>query len=144
MGRRGSRGVSTFRFDSQLQSGALLVGRPGSGKSNLLHVVICTLASMYSPDELELYLLDFKEAVEFAGYATGALPHARAIALDSDREFGLAVLRHLATEIELRGRLFRGGGDGQSNIVTYRTDTGQELPRILLLVGRRVPSPLRP
>jgi energy-coupling factor transporter ATP-binding protein EcfA2 len=134
VGRHGSRGVSTFRFDSQLQSGALLVGRPGSGKSNLLHVVICTLASMYSPDELELYLLDFKEAVEFAGYASGALPHARAIALESDREFGLAVLRHLANEIERRGRLFRDGGGEQSSIVTYRSNTGLQLPRILLLI----------
>jgi S-DNA-T family DNA segregation ATPase FtsK/SpoIIIE len=134
VGRHGSRGVSTFKFDSQLQSSALLVGRPGSGKSNLLHVIICTLASMYSPEELELYLLDFKEAVEFAGYASGALPHAKAIALESDREFGLAVLRHLGEEIERRGRLFRDGGGEQTNIVTYRSNGGRKLARILLLV----------
>lgn len=134
VGRHGSRGVSTFRFDSRLESGALLVGRPGSGKSNLLHVIICTLAAMYSPDELEIYLLDFKEAVEFAGYASGALPHARAIALESDREFGLAVLRHLADEIQRRGRLFRGGDGEQSNIVAYRTAKGDPLPRIVLII----------
>lgn len=71
VGRQGSRGVATLNFDSELCSSALLVGRPGSGKSNLLHVVICTLAALYPPDELKLYLLDFKEAVEFAGYAEG-------------------------------------------------------------------------
>lgn len=133
VGRHGSRGVSTFRFDSQLHSSALLVGRPGSGKSNLLHVIICTLAAMYPPEELELYLLDFKEAVEFAAYASNALPHARAIALESDREFGLAVLRHLSAEIERRGRQFREAGE-QSNLVAYRSATGRTLPRILLLI----------
>jgi DNA segregation ATPase FtsK/SpoIIIE, S-DNA-T family len=134
VGRHGSRGVSTFNFDSQLQSSALLVGRPGSGKSNLLHVIICTLAAMYSPAELELYLLDFKEAVEFAGYASGALPHAKAIALESDREFGLAVLRHLGAEIERRGRLFREDQGEQTNIITYRSNGDRPLPRILLLI----------
>lgn len=134
VGRQGSHGVSTFTFDSQLQSSALLVGRPGSGKSNLLHVIICTLAAMYSPQELELYLLDFKESVEFAGYATGALPHARAIALESDREFGLAVLRHICEEIERRGGLFREDGGEQSNLITYRQRGERKLPRVLLVI----------
>lgn len=134
IGRQGSRGVSTFRFDSQLSSSALLVGRPGSGKSNLLHVTICTLAALYSPEELEMYLLDFKEAVEFAEYAGASLPHARAIALESDRDFGLAVLRHVSAEIERRGRLFRGSLGEQANIVSYRRQTGEGLPRILLVI----------
>ncbi len=134
IGRHGSRGVSTIRFDSQLSSSALLVGRPGSGKSNLLHVTICTLAALYSPEELEMYLLDFKEAVEFAEYAGASLPHARAIALESDRDFGLAVLRHVSAEIERRGRLFRGSLGEQANLVSYRQQTGEQLPRILLVI----------
>jgi hypothetical protein len=134
IGRHGSHGVSTVRFDSQLSSGALLVGRPGSGKSNLLHVMICTLAALYPPDELELYLLDFKEAVEFAGYAGTELPHARAIALESDRDFGLAVLRHVSAEIERRGQLFRGSVGEQANLIAYRRQSGERVPRILLLI----------
>ena len=133
VGRHGSRGVTTFDFDSQLQSSAILIGRPGSGKSNLLHVIISTLAAMYSPSELELYLLDFKEAVEFNGYADPVLPHARAIALEADREFGLAVLQHLSAEIELRGRVFRDSAGSQTNIVTYRAQGGT-MPRVLLLI----------
>jgi DNA segregation ATPase FtsK/SpoIIIE, S-DNA-T family len=134
IGRQGSRGVATMSFDSQLCSSALLVGRPGSGKSNLLHVIICTLAALYPPEELELYLLDFKEAVEFAGYAEGGLPHAKAIALESDREFGLAVLKHLAGELERRGKLFRASTGEQSNLITFRTQGGEKLPRIVLLI----------
>ena len=33
--------------------------------------MICSLAARYSPDELELYLLDFKEGVSFAQFAPG-------------------------------------------------------------------------
>jgi DNA segregation ATPase FtsK/SpoIIIE, S-DNA-T family len=46
-------------------SNGLLAGKPGSGKSFTLHGIILSLAMQYSPDELELYLLDFKQGVEF-------------------------------------------------------------------------------
>ena len=74
------------------------------GKSNLLHVLIHQLALRYSPEELELYLLDFKE-VEFNVYLTERLPHARVIASRADREFGLSVLRRFREEIGRRQRL---------------------------------------
>ena len=48
----------------------------GSGKSSLLHAQITNLALHYSPDEIELYLIDFKKGVEFKTYATYELPHA--------------------------------------------------------------------
>ena len=59
---------------------ALVAGKTGSGKSTLLHALITQLALNYSPDEVELYLVDFKKGVEFKTYATHGLPHARAIA----------------------------------------------------------------
>ncbi len=52
-------------FDSSDHAGALLVGRPGSGKSTLLHAYIGGLTTLYGPAEVELYLIDFKEGVEF-------------------------------------------------------------------------------
>ena len=42
----------------------LIAGATGSGKSNLLHVLICNACARYSPEELNLYLLDFKDGVE--------------------------------------------------------------------------------
>ena len=50
---------------------ALVGGPSGSGKTNLLLTMIASLAARYSPDELELYLLDFKEGVSFAQFAPG-------------------------------------------------------------------------
>ena len=74
---------------------ALVAGKTGSGKSTLLHALITNLALTYSPEEAELYLVDFKEGVEFQWYATYRLPHARVVAIQSEREFGLSVLQRL-------------------------------------------------
>ncbi len=134
LGRQGSRGVCALELNSELQSSALLVGRPGSGKSNLLHNVIMSASALYAPEELALYMLDFREAVEFAAYAVEALPHARAVALEADREFGLSVLQAVVAEMEDRGALFRGTGGEQASIVTYRQATGRRIPRILLVI----------
>src|SRR2546425_1221872 len=82
-------------------------GNSGSGKSTLLHALVTNLAMWYSPDEIEMYLVDFKKGVEFKTYATHVLPHARAIAVESDREFGLSVLQRLDAELTRRGDLFR-------------------------------------
>jgi HSP90 family molecular chaperone len=64
---------------------ALIAGKTGSGKSTLLHALITNLALWYSPDEVEFYLVDFKKGVEFKTYATHRLPHARVVAVESDK-----------------------------------------------------------
>ncbi len=91
---------------------ALVGGPSGSGKTNLLLTMICSLATRYSPDELELYLLDFKEGVSFAQFAPRRssgrrLPHARLIGINinTDREFGLALLQHLADVMRHRAEV---------------------------------------
>jgi hypothetical protein len=110
----------------------LIAGRTGSGKSTLLHVLIASLALTYSPEELQLYLIDFKKGVEFKPYAKHCLPHARVIAIETEREFGLSVLRGLDDEMTRRGELFRAIED--QNIAAYREATGAALPRLLLIV----------
>jgi S-DNA-T family DNA segregation ATPase FtsK/SpoIIIE len=111
---------------------ALIAGRTGSGKSTLLHAIITSLGLTYSPEEVQLYLIDFKKGVEFKCYATESLPHARVIAIESEREFGLSVLQGLDAEMNRRGEMFRGAG--AEDIASYRTDTANKLPRILLIV----------
>ncbi|MEU4800905.1 FtsK/SpoIIIE domain-containing protein [Actinosynnema sp. NPDC023587] len=88
---------------------ALIGGPSGSGKTNFLYAMLGSLAARYHPDELELYLLDFKEGVSFAQFAPGRkdptwLPHARLVGVNvnTDREFGVALLRFLADEMRRR------------------------------------------
>ncbi|MEV6298474.1 FtsK/SpoIIIE domain-containing protein [Actinoplanes sp. NPDC051861] len=90
---------------------ALIGGPSGSGKTNLIHAWLGSLATRYGPEELALYLLDFKEGVSFARYAPGPrdpswLPQVRlaGINVNGDREFGLAMLRHLGEELRTRAQ----------------------------------------
>jgi len=111
---------------------ALIVGKTGSGKSNLLHVMIMSMAELYSPDDLELYLIDFKKGVEFKDYAEHHLPHARVIAIESEVEFGISVLRGMDAELTRRGELFRGAGIQE--LEAYRRVTGTKLPRSVMII----------
>jgi len=90
---------------------ALVGGPSGSGKTNLIYAWLGSLAARYGPAELALYLLDFKEGVSFARFAPGPrepswLPqvHLAGVNVNGDREFGLAMLRHLGEELRLRAQ----------------------------------------
>jgi hypothetical protein len=132
LGPTGATKIQHLNLGTGTAHHALIVGRTGSGKSNLQHVIITSLALTYRPDEIQLYLIDFKEGVEFKHYADAALPHARVIAIESDREFGLSVLKGLDAEFHARSDLFKKSR--MSDIAEYRMKTGEIMPRLLLLV----------
>lgn len=114
------------------QNSVIVVGIPGSGKSVFLHSIIANAMVNYSPDELELILLDFS-GVEFNTYALHHLPHARVIAPEAEREFGLSVLRDLKEEGNRRMELCRN--NDVSNIVDLREkNPGLKIPRQLVII----------
>ena len=133
IGRSGATKRQALELGRGTAQHGLIAGKTGSGKSTLLHAIITNLSLIYSPDEIELYLIDFKKGVEFKPYAEWELPHARVIAIESEREFGLSVLQRLDQELRIRGDLFRQAG--VTDIAAYRDARPQEkLPRILLIV----------
>lgn len=137
LGRAGTRRIQHLTLGTGTAQHALIAGRTGAGKSTLLHVLITSAALWYPPDELEFYLVDFKKGVEFRDYAACALPHARVVAIESEREFGVSVLRRLDAELARRGTLFRGAG--VQDLTQYRRRSTPDspsapLPRILLIV----------
>lgn len=114
------------------QNTAVVIGIPGSGKSVFLHSLICSAAIKYSPDELRMYLIDFS-GVEFNSYALGKLPHARVIAPEAEREFGLSILNELVEEGSRRMALCRD--NNVSNIVDLkRVAPGIKMPRLLVII----------
>ncbi|MCB1208561.1 MAG: ATP-binding protein, partial [Verrucomicrobiales bacterium] len=102
-------------------------------KSTLFHVIITNLALAADPDNVEFYLIDFKKGVEFKCYATHKLPHAKVIAIESDREFGLSVLQRIDEELKRRGDMFRKLG--VQDVAGYKKAGGTEpIPRTLLII----------
>jgi DNA segregation ATPase FtsK/SpoIIIE, S-DNA-T family len=114
----------------------LVGGTTNMGKTNLLHLLVLMFSTAYSPDDLALYLVDFKGGVEFQDYVTHSLPHARAVVLEAEREFGLSILQRLVEEMEKRSQLFKAAG--VSDIEEYRNRVKDPLPRVLLIIDEYV------
>jgi hypothetical protein len=120
----------------------MLGGRSGAGKTAFLINVLYGLGARYSPDELALYLLDFKEGVSFAEFVPTQrdrtwLPHARAVGVESDREYGLAVLRELDTEMTRRSLAYKRAGVtrfADLRAVAAEDDRGKPMPRVLCVI----------
>jgi len=133
LGRAGATKLQHLRLGKGTSQHVLISGKTGSGKSTLLHAMIANTALHYGPDEVHFYLIDFKKGVEFKPYATYALPHARVVAIESEREFGMSVLERLDLELRTRGDLFRE--HGVQDIKSFRdANPDTPLPRVLLII----------
>ena len=116
---------------------AIITGAVGQGKSNLISVIIHSLCLRYSPRELRMYLLDFKEGVTFKAFSNIGqdeyLPHARALGLESDVDFGKAILDMLFQEYQSRMRILKE--NNMKSIREYRLAFPEiEMPRIVVVI----------
>ena len=110
---------------------ALIAGVAGSGKSSLLHTIILRTLMQYSPEELIIYLVDFKRGVEFKIYADFVLPSFKVVAIESEREFGYNILTSLEREQKIRADLFKKSR--VDKIEEYR-ELGKKMPRVLVIM----------
>ncbi len=133
LGPAGAKKLQFLKLGKGTSQHVLIAGKTGSGKSTLMHAMITSLALQYSPNEIQFYLIDFKKGVEFKLYDHYALPHARVIAIESEREFGLSVMEQLDRELKRRGDLFRELS--VQNVAGFRqTSHPDPMPRILLVI----------
>lgn len=129
--------VLSLRTENPPHPNLLIGGAVGQGKSNLLLDIVYSLAVRYPPEELTMLLLDYKRGLEFARFAPDEdgqnwLPHVSVLSLESDQEFGVAVLDYVRQELERRSELFKDAG--ASSIVAYRRTTGEVMPRMLVII----------
>lgn len=111
----------------------VLAASAGSGKSNLLHALLLGLAARYPPEELQLYLMDLKQGVEFQPYAD--LPHAAVVAYNTAPALARAVLSELRREMTRRyEQLFRPAGVQKLEDYRNAGEPQGPAPRILLIV----------
>ncbi len=114
----------------EVQNHTLICDHSGSGKSNFLHVLIQNLAFYYDPDEVQLFLLDYKERVEFNAYTNPILEHARLVSVASSVGFGMSFLSWLCDEMKIRSELFKQFK--VKDLSDYRKHG--EMPRLIVVV----------
>ncbi|WQW11422.1 DNA translocase FtsK [Helicobacter pylori] len=113
------------------QNHTLICDHSGSGKSNFLHVLIQNLAFYYAPDEVQLFLLDYKEGVEFNAYTNPSpLEHARLVSVASSVGFGVSFLSWLCDEIKKRSELFKQFK--VKDLSDYRKH--EKMPRLIVVI----------
>jgi hypothetical protein len=121
-----------FTLDTVSHIHCFIIGQSGTGKSVFLHDVIIGAMAKYSPEELELYLMDFKiGGVEFNRYKNEK--HVKALLVDnSDIQITLEILRDISNKMRERGKLLRA--NGVSNIVEYnQVNPDKKMPRIVFI-----------
>ncbi|EQD98489.1 DNA translocase FtsK [Helicobacter pylori] len=113
------------------QNHTLICDHSGSGKSNFLHVLIQNLAFYYAPNEVQLFLLDYKEGVGFNAYTDpNILEHARLVSVASSVGFGVSFLSWLCKEMQERADRFKQFNAKDLN--NYRKH--EKMPRLIVVI----------
>lgn len=109
---------------------AFVIGATGSGKSRFLHDVILSMTAKYQPEDVELYLLDFK-GVEFNCYR--GFKHSRAILVDrADERITYEVIRDIKLKMDERQQILAAAG--ASDVAEYnKMNADKHLSQIILV-----------
>ncbi len=105
-------------------------GMTGTGKSVVLHNIISNGAWLYSPDELQFILMDFKDGIGFKPYEN--LPHTRILSLDKQPSFAQNVLDYVLRESSKRNQVF--SENGVDNFADYKSLNLSAMPRLLVVI----------
>lgn len=109
------------------EGNAIIFGSAGTGKTTFLNAMIYSLMTEHTPDEVNLYLLDF--ASETLRAFTKA-PHVGDVVLADEEEKVTNLFKMLLQEVARRKKLFANlGGDYKSCI-----SSGQKVPPNIVIV----------
>jgi S-DNA-T family DNA segregation ATPase FtsK/SpoIIIE len=130
----GRSGRNILKFEMGAKADAfhcLIAGQTGTGKSTFLNSIITQVSQQYSPNEIRLHLLDYKQGVEFKIYKQH--PNVETLLLDnSNTEFALQILEKMVSEFDKREVLY--SVINVSKIETYNKKSDNKLPYHLIII----------
>lgn len=116
-------------------SNALLCGGVGSGKTNFLKGVITSLSLNYSPEEIELWLVDMKNGAGFSIFNNLQLPHATKYAFSAESELINDLFSQLKKEMDERYAYFtQFSVDNLEDASKLENVDASKLRRIILII----------
>lgn len=115
-----------MRIDFSEKGHLLVVGNTTSGKSTFLQTLVYGLISCYSPEELNLYAIDFSSQMlcPFEGDA-----HVGGVVIEGEDDRLKKLFGMLMKMLQIRKKKIRGG-----NFSQYIQVHGNELPAIVLVI----------
>lgn len=107
----------------------VIYGMPGSGKTTFITTLIYSLITDYTPDEVNLYILDFASETLTA---FNKAPHVGDVVLSHETEKITNLIKLLLGQIQTRKKLFADyGGD----ITSYNKNSNSPVPSIVVIVN---------
>lgn len=138
-----SRGkIMEYFLGQKMNAHGLICGGTGSGKSSLLHMLISSIVMNYSPDDIELWLADYK-ITEFSTYKSNTPPHIGFIGLSKTADFSYAFLDKILAEMNRRQNLIteadeqykmQGRKDNITSFEDFRKVNGRTSMKRLLII----------
>ena len=107
----------------------MIIGSSQTGKTNVLQGIIRNLSTTYTPDEVNIYIIDFASRV-LKNFET--LSHVGGVVCPSEDEKLKNLFKLLHTEVETRKEKLMSVG--VSSFAAYKEAGGRELPLIVLII----------
>lgn len=117
--------------------GYMVIGQSGSGKSSFFHSLVLNGCRKYTPDELQFWLLDFKNGGASSKYRDSGIPHIKIIAENNKIDDALCLFQMILEEMERRAKIFND--NFTDNISDYNNKFGKKegyeyFPRIIIAI----------
>lgn len=127
-----AQGTQYLDFASEGHYG--IYGASGTGKTSLLKTIVLSLGLHYTPDDVNLYILDC------GGWSMSmfqTMPHVGGIALDREEEKFRKFEKLILQEFESRKQKFLR--HAVSSLKAYRESVSPDLPAIIIAIDNIVP-----
>ncbi len=125
----GATADGVFRFDPRVDGPhALIAGTTGSGKSELLQTLVCSLAVTYPPNRMSFLLIDYKGGAAFRECED--LPHVVGLVTSLDGHLTQRALVAMNAELLKRER----DVGGHKDLVTMEQVAPEAAPARLMIV----------
>ena len=117
--------------------GYMVIGQSGSGKSSFFHNVVLGGCLKYSPEDLQYWLLDFKNGGASSKYRNSGIPHIKIIAENNKIDDAFCLFNMILEEMERRSKAFNSVYT--DNIIDYNEKAKEDknleyFPRIIIAI----------
>ena len=111
------------------QGNTIIYGIPGSGKELVLTTIVYSSATLYSPEEVNFYILDFSSETMSI---LRELPQVGDVILASDKDKLENLFKLINTYLAERRQLFL---NYNGSIIEYKKATGKNIPSIIVMIN---------